>query len=79
VLAVKPADEAGWWKLNTPDGPAEFRIIYADAATGIVDHDFRDETNEVARVPAPVVGNGRGADFLMTITRPPGASDASVH
>jgi hypothetical protein len=75
VLAVEPTDEPGWWKLSTPDGPAEFRI-YADAATGIVDHDFRDETNEVARVPARVVGNGRGADFLMTITQPPGVSDA---
>jgi hypothetical protein len=40
-----------------------------------VDHGFRDETKEVARVPARVVGNGRGADFLMTITQPPGVSD----
>lgn len=75
ILAVEPADEPGWWKLTTPDGPAEFRI-YADPVTGIVDHDFRDETEEVARVPARVVGNGRGADFLMTITQPPGLSDA---
>jgi hypothetical protein len=75
VLAVEPGDEPGWWKLSTPDGFAEFRI-YADATTGIVDHDFRDETKEVARVPARVVGNGRGADFLMTITQPPGVSDA---
>jgi hypothetical protein len=41
-----------------------------------VDHDFRDETKEVARVPARVVPNGRGADFLMTISQPPGVSDA---
>jgi hypothetical protein len=75
ILAVEPADEPGWWKLITPDGPAEFRIC-ADAATGIVDHDFRDETKEVARVPARVLRNGRGADFLMTITQPPGVSDA---
>ncbi len=75
VLAVEPGDDPGWWKLSTPDGPAEFRI-HADAKTGIVDHDFRDETKEVARVPARVVGNGRGADFLMTVTQPPGLSDA---
>jgi hypothetical protein len=74
VLAVEPGDEPGWWKLSTPDGPAEFRIR-ADSATGLVDHDFRDETEEVATVPARVVGNGRGADFLMTITQPPGLND----
>ena len=43
VLAVAPGDEPGWWKLSTPDGPAEFRIR-ADSATGLVDHDFRDDT-----------------------------------
>lgn len=74
VLAVEPGDEPGWWKMSTPDGPAEFRI-YADAATGIVDHEFRDETGEVARVPARVVGNERGADFLITITQPAELSD----
>lgn len=74
MLAVEPGDEPGWWKLSTPDGPAEFRI-HADTATGIVDHDFRDETKEVATVPARVVGNGRGADFLMTIRQPPGVGD----
>jgi hypothetical protein len=74
VLAVEPGEEPGWWRLSTPDGPAEFRI-HADASTGIVDHDFRDEAAEVARVPARVVGNGRGAEFLMTITQPPGVTD----
>jgi len=59
VLAIEPGDESGWWKLSTPDGPAEFRIR-ADSVTGLVDHDFRDETKEVATVPARVVGNGRG-------------------
>jgi hypothetical protein len=75
VLAVEPGDDPGWWKLSTPDGPAELRI-HADARSGIVDHDFRDETEEVARVPARVVANGRGADFLMTVTRPAEMSDA---
>jgi hypothetical protein len=74
VLAVEPGDDPGWWKLSTPDGPAELRI-HADARSGIVDHDFRDETEEVARVPARVVANGRGADFLMTVTRPAEMSD----
>jgi hypothetical protein len=74
VLAVEPGDNPGWWKMSTPDGPARFRI-YADIATGIVDHDFGDETGGVVRVPARVVGNERSADFLITITQPPELSD----
>jgi hypothetical protein len=76
VLAVEPGDDPGWWNLSTPDGPAEFRIR-ADALTGTVDHDFRVAVDEVATVPARVVENGRGADFLMTIAQPPEVSDAA--
>jgi len=75
ILSVEPGEDPHWWKLGTPDGPAEFRIL-ADAETGVVDHEFRDESMEAARVPARVVGNGRGADFLMTVTQPPEVSDA---
>jgi hypothetical protein len=31
---------------------------------------------EVATVPARVVANGRGADFLMTVTQPDGVDDS---
>jgi hypothetical protein len=40
-----------------------------------VDHDFRDETKEVARVPGRVLSNGRGDELLMTTTLPPGVTD----
>jgi hypothetical protein len=71
VLAAEPAGEPGWWRIATPHGDGEIRI-HADAATGVVDHEFRDpnEPGWVATVPARVVGNGRGADFMMTITQP---------
>jgi hypothetical protein len=50
-----------------------------DAATGVVDHEFRDpdEPESVATVPARVVANGRGADFVMTIFQPPELDDAA--
>jgi hypothetical protein len=71
VLAAEPAGEPGWWRIATPDGPAEFRI-HADAATGVVDHEFRDpgDPDSIATVPARVVANGRGAEFLMTVFQP---------
>jgi hypothetical protein len=76
VLSAAPAGEPGWWQIGTPDGPAEIRVR-ADAATGVVDHDFRDpdETASVATVPARVVANGRGADFMMTILQPSEVDD----
>jgi uncharacterized protein YndB with AHSA1/START domain len=74
ILSAEPGDEPGWWTITTPDGPAGFRI-HASAATGIVDHDFRDAKGAVARVPARVTANGRGADFLITVTQPDGLPD----
>jgi hypothetical protein len=73
ILAVEPSDEPEWWDLSTPDGPAQLRIR-ADADTGIVDHDFRFD-DELATVPARVVANGRGADFIMTIVQPAEVTD----
>ena len=40
-----------------------------DASTGRLDHDFRDP--QASRtVPAQVVPNGRGAEFLITFFQP---------
>ena len=78
VLAAEPADEPGWWRIRTADGPGEIRIR-ADAVTGVLDHDFRDpdEPGWMATVPARVVANGRGADFVMTILQPPELDDVA--
>ena len=76
ILAVEPSRHPGWWKITTPQGPAEIRIN-ANRITGIVDHEFRDpdDPGEVAVVPARVVPNGRGAEFSMTIFEPPQLDD----
>jgi hypothetical protein len=74
VLAVEPGDEPGWWRMTTPQGPGEIRI-HADSATGIVDHDFRDDSDTVWTVPARVIANGRGAEFLISILQPAGLGD----
>jgi hypothetical protein len=76
VLAAEPGNEPGWWRIATAQGPGEIRIR-ADAATGVLDHDFRDpdEPEWMATVPARVVANGRGADFVMTFFQPPELDD----
>jgi hypothetical protein len=46
-----------------------------DASTGRLDHDFRDP--QASRtVPAQVVPNGRGAEFLITFFQPGALDDA---
>jgi hypothetical protein len=68
VLAIEPTGDPSWWKMTTPRGTGELRIR-GDAATGLIDHDFRDP-QAAWTVPARVVPNGRGAEFLITFFRP---------
>jgi hypothetical protein len=53
------------------DHPARHRPlrIRAHAQTGLLDHDFRDPKASWT-VPARVVPNGRGAEFLITFFQP---------
>jgi hypothetical protein len=54
--------------MTTPRGTGQLRIR-ADAPTGLLDHDFRDPQASWT-VPAWVVPNGRGAEFLITFFQP---------
>jgi hypothetical protein len=54
--------------MTTPRGTGQLRIR-ADAQTGLLDHDFRDP-QAAWTVPARVVPNGRGAEFLITFFQP---------
>ena len=73
VQATRPSSEPGWWDMDTPRGPGRLRIL-GEREAGILDHEFRNEEAEW-RVPARVVPNGRGAEFMMTFFKPPAFSD----
>jgi hypothetical protein len=68
VLGIEPSGDPDWWKMTTPRGTGELRIR-GDATTGLLDHDFRDP-QAAWTVPARVVPNGRGAEFLITFFQP---------
>lgn len=70
-MARHPNDD--WWDLQTPLGAGQIRIRPQEAL-GILDHDF---VGPDARwtVPARVVSNGEGAEFMMTFFKPPIFSD----
>src|SRR5690242_9618481 len=64
IQSISRTADAHWWRMETPRGPGQLRI-FADRRNGILDHEFRNDEAHW-RVPARVVGNGRGAEFLMT-------------
>jgi hypothetical protein len=68
VLAVEASPDPDWWQMTTPRGTGQLRIR-ADAQTGLLDHDFRDP-QAAWTVPARVVPNGRGTQFLITFFQP---------
>ena len=72
VKSVKPAGR-DWWEVETPDGRARLRIR-ADDGQGILDHDFQAADAQWT-VPARVVANGDGSEFVITFFQPPAFSD----
>jgi len=71
VKSVKRADDQ-WWNMETPGGMAKLRIR-ANAEFGILDHDF-NAPDASWTVPARVVPNGSGCEFMITFFQPPAFS-----
>lgn len=68
VKSIKPG-EGEWWEMQTPVGQAKLRLR-PDASLGILDHDF-EAPDARWTVPARVVPNGDGSEFMMTFFQPP--------
>jgi len=68
VKAVNRADDQ-WWDMETPAGMAKLRIR-PNAEFGILDHDF-NAPDACWTVPARVVPNGSGCEFMITFFQPP--------
>ncbi|HEY3917195.1 MAG TPA: hypothetical protein VGL83_05355 [Stellaceae bacterium] len=75
VKSISPTSDPDWWDMMTPHGAARLRVR-ADARHGILDHDFVDPQASWT-VPARVVANSGGAEFMITFFQPPGFSDDS--
>jgi len=73
VKSTRRTDDADWWDMVTPHGAARLRMR-ADARHGILDHDFVDPQASWT-VPARVIANGGGAEFMITFFQPPGFTD----
>jgi hypothetical protein len=73
VKSTRRSDDPDWWEMVTPHGQARLRMR-AEAHHGILDHDFVDPQASWT-VPARVIANGGGAEFMITFFQPPGFTD----
>jgi len=71
AVAAKP----GLWEVETSRGQAQLSIK-GDAASGTLDHAFRDATGASWTVPGRVVAAGGGAVVVMIFTKPTALSDS---
>jgi len=74
VKCTRRSDDPEWWDMVTPHGAARLRMR-ADAHHGILDHDFVDPQANWT-VPARVIANGDGAEFMVTFFQPLSFTDA---
>jgi uncharacterized protein YndB with AHSA1/START domain len=73
VTSVAGPDGSAWRDMMAPHGPAKLRIR-PDACYRILDLDWHDPQARWT-VPARVVANGGGAEFMMTFFQPATFSD----
>jgi hypothetical protein len=74
VKSTTATNDPDWWDMMTPHGAARLRIR-GDATHGILDHDWMDPQASWT-VPARIVPNDGGAEFMMTFFQPPSFDDA---
>ena len=68
------AGSAGAWELEMPRGKAQLTIKF-DAASGVIDHVFKDAAGISWPVPGRVVAAGGGAVVMMVFTKPAALSE----
>jgi Polyketide cyclase / dehydrase and lipid transport len=73
VKSTRRTSDPEWWDMQTPHGAAQLRMR-ADRQTRVLDHDFIDP-QAAWTVPARVIANGSGAEFIITFFQPPSFSD----
>jgi hypothetical protein len=74
IKSITKSTNSAWLNMVSINGPGRLRIR-SDARSGILDHDFEDSQANWT-VPARVVANGRGAEFMMTFFQPNSFTDA---
>jgi hypothetical protein len=64
----------GEWIADAPSGEVRIRFTERNAL-GVLDHDVLLDSGTTVHVPLRVLPNGTGSEVVLTIFRPPDASD----
>jgi hypothetical protein len=72
VKSIKEAEDE-WWDMETPIGQAKLKML-ANEKFGILDHEFV-APDASWTVPARVVPNAGGTEFMITFFQPPNFSN----
>jgi hypothetical protein len=67
--------EGDEWVADAPMGKVRVRFAERNAF-GVMDHDVKLESGVTVHNPMRVVPNGEGSEFVFTLIRRPGATDA---
>ena len=67
--------EGDWWVMDAPFGKARVRFAERNAF-GVMDHDVTLESGITVHNPMRVVPHGKGSEFIFTLIRQPGMTDA---
>lgn len=73
IKSISRTSDPDWWDMVTPHGAARLRMR-ANARHGILDHDFIDPQASWT-VPARVLANNSGTEFMITFFQPPSFAD----
>jgi Polyketide cyclase / dehydrase and lipid transport len=63
------------WVADAPFGTVRLRFVERNSL-GVMDHDVRLESGAIIHNPMRVVPNGEGSEFVFTLIRQPGTSEA---
>jgi hypothetical protein len=69
------AEEGDAWVADSPMGRVKIRFAPPNPY-GVLDHDVELESGVTVHNPMRVVPNGKGSEFIFTLIRQPGMSDA---
>jgi hypothetical protein len=73
-LAGSIRQEGTEWTADAPAGKVRIRFTERNAL-GVLDHDVFLESGAAVHVPLRVLPNGTGSEVVLTVLRPPDASD----
>ena len=65
------------WVADAPFGQVRVRFVPRNSF-GVMDHDVKLESGVTIHNPMRVVPNGAGSEFVFTLIRQPGMSDAQL-